>query len=242
MRAVDFNNQFFRTNNNNTYSDSQNNRIWLNLYSNTTFRQMMVNYKSEATDGFDRLFDGNSFTSNEIDIYSTLENQNLVIQGRALPFNENDVVPMGYRVTNSGAYTIAIDELDGLFAENQTIFLRDKLLSIDHNIKGSAYTFTTPAGTFNDRFEIVYTSNALDTSNPNQINTFAIITNQTIRVESSEYIKFVKVYDISGKLINTYSLNNTTKQFTDNFNYPNGVYIAEITLENNLIVKKKLIH
>ncbi|MBP6558354.1 MAG: T9SS type A sorting domain-containing protein, partial [Flavobacterium sp.] len=241
MRAVDFNNQFFRTNNNTTYSDSQNNRFWLNLYNNNTFRQMMVNYKSEATNGFDRLYDGNSFTSNEIDIYSTLESRNLVIQGRALPFDQNDVVSMGYRVTNGGQYTIAIDEMDGLFAENQTIFLRDNLLGIDHNIKESTYSFTTAAGTFNNRFEIVYV-NALVTNNPRDVNIFATISNNTIKIESSEFIKTVNIYDISGKLINRYNLANATKQLSDNFNYPNGIYIAEITLENDMVVKKKLIH
>ena len=50
---------------------------------------MMVNYKEGATNGFDRLYDGNSFTTNEIDIYSVLDNHNLVIQGRGLPFDVN---------------------------------------------------------------------------------------------------------------------------------------------------------
>lgn len=241
MRAADFNSQFFR-NANSTTSNDLNNRIWLNLYSDTTFRQMMINYKAEATNGYDRLYDGNSFTNNEINIYSILDTRKLVIQGRGLPFDENDVVPLGYRVTNGGIYNIAIDELDGLFTENQTIYLRDNLLGIDHNIKQSAYSFSTTAGTFENRFEIVYVTNALGTNNPNDVNTFATIANHTIKVQSSEFIKTVNIYDISGKLINSYNLANASKQLSDNFNYPNGIYIAEITLENDIVVKKKLIH
>lgn len=241
MRAADFNSQFFRTGNPNV-DVSENNRIWLNLYNETNFRQMMVNYKAEATNGYDRLYDGNSFTTNEIDLYSILDNRKLVIQGRGLPFDENDIVPLGYRITNGGIYSIAIDELDGLFTQNQNIYLRDNLLGIDHNIKEGAYNFTTTAGTFENRFEIVYVSNALGVTNPDTSTTFASINHNTIKVESSEYIKTINLYDISGKLINRYHLANASKQLTDSFNYPNGIYVAEITLENDVVVKKKLIH
>lgn len=242
MRIPNFNNQFFKNGNVTTSNESENNRFWLNLYSNNTFRQMMVNYKEGATNGFDRLYDANSLTSNEINIYSIVDDHNLVIQGRSLPFEQNDVVPLGYRITNPGMYSIGIDEVDGLFADNQVIYLKDKLMGITHNLTDSVYSFNAAAGTFDDRFEIVYVPNTLGVDNPDSGNVFAMISNHTIKIESSEFIKSVKVYDISGKLINVYKLTNTSKQFSDHFNYPNGIYIAEITLENDIVVKKKLIH
>lgn len=242
MRIPNFNNQFFKNGNATTSNESENNRFWLNLSSNNTFRQMMVNYKEGATNGFDRLYDANSLTSNEINIYSIVEDHNLVIQGRRLPFEQNDVVPLGYRITNPGIYSIDLDEVDGLFTGSQTIYLKDKLMGITHNLNDSAYSFNATAGTFNDRFEIVYVPNALGVDNPDSGNVFATISNHTIKIESGEFIKSVKVYDISGKLINIYKLTNTSKQFSDHFNYPNGIYIAEITLENDIVVKKKLIH
>ena len=241
MRVPDFNNQFFKSGNSTT-SDSEKNRIWLNLYSDTTFRQMLVAYVDGATNGHDRLYDGNSFTNNEVNLYSILDDRNLVIQGRGLPFDENDVVPLGYKITNQGVYNIAIDELDGLFLGEQNVYLRDKFLSIDHDLKASPYSFTTAAGTFNNRFEIVYVSNALGTNNPSEINTFASIFNNVIKIESSEFMKEITLYDITGKLINSYSLTESKKQFSDVFNYPNGAYIAKITLDNGIVVSKKLIH
>ncbi|UPT69610.1 MAG: T9SS type A sorting domain-containing protein [Flavobacterium sp. JAD_PAG50586_2] len=242
IRVPNFNNQFFKNGNSTTSNESENNRFWLNLYSNNTFRQMMVNYKEGATNGFDRLYDANSLTNNEINLYSIVDDHNLVIQGRGLPFNQNDVVPLGYRITNPGMYSIDIDEVDGLFTDNQTIYLKDKLMGITHNLSDSAYSFNATAGTFNDRFEIVYAPNALGVDNPDSGNVFATISNDIIKIESSEFIQSVKIYDISGKLINVYKLTNTSKQFSDHFNYPNGIYIAEITLENDIVVKKKLIH
>jgi hypothetical protein len=245
MRLSNNNNQFFRGLNN-TITDSEtnsgNNRIWLNIYSDSTFRQMMVNYKAEATNGFDTYYDGVCFTSNEVNLYSILNDKKLAIQGRSLPFDENDVVPLGYKVTNPGIYSIAVDELDGLFLGDQTIYLRDNLLAIDHNIKQSPYTFNAVAGTFENRFEIVYVTNALEVNHPDNSNTFATISNNIINVKSDEFIQTINIYDVSGKLINRYNLANASKQLSDNFNYPNGIYIAEITLENDIVVKKKLIH
>ncbi|QBZ97668.1 GEVED domain-containing protein [Flavobacterium sangjuense] len=240
MREPDFNSQFFK--NSNTTHSEENSRIWLNLYSDTTFRQMLVGYVDGATNGHDRLYDGDAFTNNEINIYSLLDNRKLVIQGKALPFDENDIIPLGYKITNAGNYSINIDELDGIFSGNQNVYLRDKLLTIDHNIKQSPYTFTTTAGTFDDRFELVFVSNALGTNNPSEINTFATISNHQIRIESSEFIKKISLYDITGKLINNYSLTEYKKQFSDAFNYPNGIYIAKITLDNDMVVTKKIIH
>jgi hypothetical protein len=53
--------------------------------------------------------------------------KNFVIQGRALPFDDNDKVPLGYKTTIVGEFKIAIDEADG-FLVNKKIFLEDKLL------------------------------------------------------------------------------------------------------------------
>jgi hypothetical protein len=53
--------------------------------------------------------------------------KNLAIQGRALPFDENDVVPLGYKSKIAGDFKIAIDQVDG-FLVNNRIFLEDKLL------------------------------------------------------------------------------------------------------------------
>ena len=45
---------------------------------------------------------------------------------RIRKFNENDEVPIGYKITDAGIYSIAIDELDGIFSESQTIYLKDR--------------------------------------------------------------------------------------------------------------------
>ncbi len=63
------------------------------------FKQTLVGYISGATNEYEGRFDGESYDGNNfLDFYSINRDRNLTIQGRALPFDENDEVPLGYRV------------------------------------------------------------------------------------------------------------------------------------------------
>ncbi|TRX21393.1 T9SS type A sorting domain-containing protein [Flavobacterium franklandianum] len=158
------NEQFFKTKNPNTKTAStiEKHRIWLNL-SNTqgAFKQTLIGYVSNAINDYDSRFDGESFDGNEfVDFYSINQDKNLVIQGRALPFDENDEVPLGFRSTIDGTFTINIDQVDGSLM-NQAVFIEDKLTNTVFDLKSGNYTFNTFAGTFNDRFVLRYTDKTL---------------------------------------------------------------------------------
>ncbi len=249
LRNTSFSNStFYRTQNTTTttlvdVNNIERNRIWLDFINSTNNQtdRILFGYIENATMGKDSFYDCSLQNTGGTIIYSLIDDAKFGIQGRALPFDLNDEVPIGINAPIQGNYTIAIVAVDGLF-NNQNIYLKDNLLNITHNLKVSPYNFTSLSGEINNRFKIVYITNALGINNPNEINAFAMISNNTIRVESSELIKEITVYDIAGKLINTYLLNEYKNQFTSPFNYANGVYIAKITLENNMVVSKKLIH
>lgn len=238
MRISGSNSQFFR-NANSTMSEKH--RIWLNLSnSQNKFRQTLIGYVAGATNGIDRLYDGNTFTSNEINIYSIAEDKKLVIQGKALPFDQNDVVPLGYSVTTAGEYNMAIDHMDGVFENNQTVYLKDKLLNVIHNIKANAYSFTTAAGTFDNRFEIMFNANALGTGEMDNNNVLAYVKDNQLHIESMVNIKEVVIFELSGKKLNTIVNNELDSTISTTFNYPNGVYVIKVTLDNDLIVPIKV--
>jgi hypothetical protein len=136
-------------------------RIWLNLTNaGGAFKQLLVAYITGATNGFDRMYDGISTDSNPyIDFYSIDGGRNLTIQGRGLPFLTTDEVPLGYKTNIVGTFNITIDEVDGLFV-NQDIFLKDLVTGVTHNLKNGTYSFTTLAGRFNDRFVLLYVNTA----------------------------------------------------------------------------------
>jgi hypothetical protein len=246
MRVPDYNSQFFRTAQGPV---NLKNRIWLNLYNDTTFRQMLVGYIDGATNGFDRLYDGDSFTNNEINIYSLINERALVIQGKALPFDDNDVVPLGYKITNSGIYSISIDELDGIFKENQNVYLRDKLLGIDYDLKQNPYSFNSASGTFNDRFEIVYKTIALGVSNSNNPKPVVYFSNNNHMLNiknnnTGNIIKSVTLFTALGQLVTDYPVGNVDQQ---NIEIPIksvaiGTYIVKVVSDSGSYSEKIIIN
>jgi hypothetical protein len=238
------NSQFYRTNTAETNTITETNRIWLNLVnSNNTAATTLIGYISDATYAKDRMFDAGYKVINEISIYSLIDNNPMIIQGRPAPFDDNDIVLLGITIPTNGEYKIAIDQVDGLFENsNQDIFIEDTYSQVIYNIRQSPYTFTAIAGNYNDRFRLLY-KNVLLGTNPNVDNTtFGFITNNSIKIQSTVALKQIEIFDIAGKLITTYNVNGSSNRYEDNFPYANGVYIAKITLDNGQTVKKKLIH
>jgi hypothetical protein len=158
------NSNFYKTKSpkNKTVSTIEKNRIWLNLTNKQgAFKQTLVGYITGATNTWDSLYDGESFDGNDfLDFYSINEDKNLTIQGRGLPFNENDTIPLGYRIAVDGTFTLNIDETDGVLV-NQPVFIEDKLTNTIVDLKSGNYVFNTVAGTFNDRFVLRFTDKTL---------------------------------------------------------------------------------
>jgi len=104
MRVIEQNTQFFKQNSTKKTATIEKNRVWLNLTnSKGAFKQLLVGYITGATNDWDNLYDGLTFDGQEfVDFYSVNQGQNLTIQGRALPFVDTDVVPLGYRSTIAG--------------------------------------------------------------------------------------------------------------------------------------------
>lgn len=218
-------------------------RYWLNLSNNQgAFNQALIGYIQGATNDMDRLYDAELLGGNYVTIYSLLNEHKMTIQGKALPFNNTDVVPLGYKVTIAGVFNISLGSFDGLF-EGQDVFLKDKLLNTIHNLKDGAYSFTSAIGTFDNRFEIVYQNETLSVETP-EINPESIIiyknTNSTIAVSAGLLvIKEVKVYDIAGRLISHANDVKSTDVVIKNLPETHQVIIVEVlTVEGGKLVKK----
>lgn len=132
-------------------------RVWLNLTnSQGLFKQILIAYVTGATNGYDHKYDAPTMDANKYaDFYSINESNKFVIQGRAVPFDSSDTIPLGYRSEIAGKLTISIDHTDGDL-DVLNIYLEDKETSSTHNLKSGSYTFSTLTGTFTDRFIIHY--------------------------------------------------------------------------------------
>ena len=242
MRLGESNSQYFKT----TSSITEKGLIWLNFTNEQgAFKQTLVGYLDDATNDFDNDYDAVTFNGNAyVDFYSVNETKKLTIQGRALPFDNVDKVPLGYRTTIAGNFTISIDHVEGLLNE-QPVFLEDKSTGVIHDLRSSDYTFSTEIGTFTERLVLRYkTDKTLGTDDFGNLENGILLSvkNKVINLMSSkEDIKEVSVFDITGKLLyNKKKVGNNELQI-QNLQSGNQVLLVKITLENNSTVTKKII-
>lgn len=123
MRIANNNYQFFKSNSANNSVATVKNRFWISVSNiQGAYNEFLVGYVPGATNSFDSLYDGRTLpANNSVSIYTVLENNNLAIQGRALPFENTDSIPIGYSTTINGDLTINLENFEGLF-DNQSIF------------------------------------------------------------------------------------------------------------------------
>jgi hypothetical protein len=232
-------NQFFRTMQNQDTPDV-NSRIWIEMHGADEIAQSALVYSSTATAGIDYGRDAEAMSGGNTGLWSKLDSYNLVIQARP-QFTNADVVPMGYRVTAAGQYSLTVHRADGLFAGDQDIYIKDNLLGTVTSIKNNTYTFTTDAGVFNTRFEVVYAPQGqLGTSQPSLDNMVMVYQNNgAINITAGTLqINAVAVYDIGGrKLYEKTNINNTETAIT-NLNAAQQVLLVEINTVSGKVTKK----
>ena len=175
-------------------------------------------------------------------LYSLINTNSFIIQGRSLPFDTTDLVPLGMKIISAGNHTIAIRQVDGIFEGNQNIYLEDKQLNIIHDLKQSPYHFTAPTGVNNTRFVLRYTTNALgnaDFDYDNQVIVFS--KNNTVTINSSiQNIAEVQVYDVLGRqLYQNTAVENQEHSFAKDI--AQQTIIVKVKLQNGIWVTKKVL-
>jgi hypothetical protein len=243
MRSNAYRNDLFYRNSNvtNTLDKS---RIWLNLISPTSLSSMtLIGYAPEATNELDRLFDAPAMdVKANYELYSLSNTDKLCIQGRALPFDQNDEVPLGMTIATEGIHRIAISNLDGLFADqNQTIYLEDKLIGVVHDLRAAPYSFTTTTGKFDNRFVLKFNNETLGNEDFISTNGVKVYTNNTINVTASSNIKSVTVYDVLGRTLGTVSNVNNTDVSLNGIAKTQSALVVIVELENGVQTTQKVI-
>ena len=245
------NTQFFKMSNTKgkTTDVNEKNRVWLNL-TNTqgAFKQTLIGYITGATNAIDNAFDGESFDGQEfVDFYSVNQDKNLTIQGRALPFDESDSVPLGFRSTIEGIFTINIAQVDGSMM-NQSVFIEDKLMNTIFDLKSGNYTFNTVKGTFNERFVLRYTNPNAKTLGVNTVigkgnKVLVSNKNKLVKINSfSETIDKVFVYDLLGRQIYQKASVNSNELSISNLVSSRQTLLVKTVLQNGETVSTKIIY
>ena len=244
MRSATFeNNQFYRTGNpSNGINNIEQNRIWLDLVGeNGSVNRILVGYVTDATQAEDRLYDSFTDYKPSQNFYSLIGNDPMAIQGRGLPFDANDKVNIGLKVSENGTYSISIASLDGLFeTTNQSIFLEDLENNIIHDLKAAPYSFNISEGINNNRFVLRFKDN--ESNNTNLENNIFLVSNENLTIISTvDIIESITIHDVIGRLISRKENLNSNEFSFNTLQKNNTTLLVKIQLKNGTVIHKKVI-
>lgn len=218
--------------------------VWLDLTNDAgQFAQTAVGYTDETTTDLDYGWDGRALTDGEVGFWSLSGETKLAIQARG-PFDVSDAVPAGYKATAAGNYTVSLARAKGaIAAEDTTVYLVDAVTNTTHNLKSAPYTFTTEAGTFNNRFTIVYENATMglpEDAKADDIRAYA--TGGGIVVTGTAELGSVDVFDIRGRQLATRkNISSKTIEITG-LNAEEQLLLLKIRTANGAVVTRKIIY
>ena len=217
--------------------ESLKDRYWLNMKTPAAmeFSNAVVYF-----DGGNQAFgpeDTRTFNSSD-GIYTLVDEHKLAINGKS-KFEVTDKVNLGLNMFASGNYTISLGEREGIFANGQNIYLKDKQTGTVTNLSEGSYSFMANAGETTGRFEIIYQPETIlgtDGSAKDEVKVYR--DGQEFVINSStKKITGVEVYDTSGKLILKCSTNQSEVRL-DGSHWINGVYVLKIHRNGQITTKK----
>jgi hypothetical protein len=240
------NSQFYRTANTKAASTQnvlERHRIWLDLQtpSNETTRTLVA-YVNEATNLRDRMYDAITDYKSSQNLYTLIGSDVFTIQGRA-SFVEEDRVPVGFKTSTQGTHTISIAFVDGLFENNQNIFLEDTELNVIHDLRQAPYSFYALSGIHNSRFILRYTDSRLSNDDNQFIeNGLFVVSNENIQIISNNIkIKSVEIFDVLGRKLISKTNVDANNVLVNEIVKSNNALIVNITLENNIKISRKIL-
>lgn len=214
-------------------------RIWLNLNDETkNYNQILIGYSNEATNEID-ISDGLVLNDSPSLLYNPINNQKYVIQGRELPFQDTDVVPLGLKINESGTYSISLDHVDGLFV-NQSIYLKDTYTFSIHNISQSPYLFSSNVGDFPNRFHVIYKNDLLQQEEVVDVMVYSI-ENEWFVTSLKDGIKDIIVFDVLGRKLFEFRNVNGTTFHTNKLNDVKETLLIKVFLSSGKISTQKYI-
>ncbi|GAA4941267.1 hypothetical protein GCM10023314_12860 [Algibacter agarivorans] len=208
-------------------------------------RQLLVGVDQNASNGFDLAYDGALNETNKEDMYWILGTEGKLIIQAVNNFNNDQVLPLGLKISTQGLATIKIDNLENI-SSNQNIYLHDKSLDVYHDLKQSNYELLLSAGEYLNRFEVTFSNSVLSTDEIENDNLETYFSNEKksviINNPTRKNINSIELYNILGQSVyrcNKNSNENYIEHKTKSLNA--GTYIIKLRTDVNTISKKVLI-
>lgn len=155
----------------------------------------------------------------------------------ALPFNSVQSLPIGIYSKTKSSVTIQANLINTTTISQ--LLLKDNTTGVVTDLLNSSYTFTTEAGTFNNRFNVSVkriSTDVLDTNSCNEKAEPVITTlKNNIAVSNLNSESTIKIYDTTGRVL---MIRNSVNGVANLYFNQKGIYLVEVTNNSNKWVKK----
>lgn len=214
-------------------------RYWLQLITpaNLSVSNAIV-YFEGGNNGFAK--DDSEEPGSSDALFTLAADKKVAINGRNV-FHVDDVLDLGTRQFTQGIYKIQLGNKEGVFANGQSIYLKDKQTGIITNLSAGAYSFSAAAGESTGRFEIVYqpeTVLATDGAVKEEVSVYRDGTDFVVKAQSKK-ITVLEVYDMAGRLIERMQPDRLKVTIHSEI-LSNGAYLLKINQGGATVVKKIL--
>jgi hypothetical protein len=208
-------------------------------------RQILVTADSNATNSFDLGYDALLMDDNPEDMYWYFLNRRFVIQG-VNEFTLDQELNLGVQVKEKGELKIGIDLLKNI-PDEMKIFLRDSLLQVTHDLREEDYVVESEAGTFSDRFKLVF-QDRWSVEEPEEpileegpLEVIYVNGSREVLIKNPELLEISRVYlnNMLGQQVHVYY--NIPKDREVNLpvqRFSAGVYIVKMHTEQGIIARK----
>jgi len=210
------------------------------------YNEILIAFKSDATDGFDVMYDGVKMRGNKkIALSTRLGEEEYAIQtfpSLTAEMEEEKIIPLSLFTANGGNYSFHVNTIEN-FATSSYIYLEDKKLGtlIDLQISPQ-YDFYTQAGTDNTRFQVRFSPAPISEAE------FLETKDNSVRIFSSDNEIFVEINtaDLPNGQISVYNLLGM-KVLQEKLNsdflyrmpvYKTGIYIVKVENQNSSFTQK----
>ena len=140
-------------------------RLLINLVldNGTSNDHTRIVFNEQQSLGYETACDASKFETKGVAQLYTIGRDNVHYAINERPA-DNGVVMLGYTAPTAGFYTIEAQRMDA------EVFVKDYKTGELHNLNDGAYSFSSDAGTFNERFEILLKGTAPGTTGIDEVN------------------------------------------------------------------------
>ena len=207
-------------------------------------RQIVLGKNPKASTNFDMGYDAFIADVNKEDMYWIISKGKFVIQGIS-DFDNNEGFPLGIKVNESGTISIKIDDVENM-DKNKPIYIKDNLTGETHQINDKPFETYLEAGTYENRFKLVFQSDTEFSSNDKIEFTNEALVFYDSESSSLDIVLKDATYAYEGAVINfsgqrTRKINAFEKKASIPMQSNIGIYIVQLKTDRGIINKKIII-